>query len=167
MGICCILIGYYLHFRVSFTSVCESHSKPKFKSVFQSDEKTRKKNRNSNSLFKVQQKRNSNLFLDATSRQKTKNRNGNGIPFYKAEERRKIKMKFECHFLCHRKTVGTKERALFFIFACLGRKKQLKTFVNFYFPLFKLKTKMKIALRLSFFIFQFSEKMNYPNVHAL
>ena len=24
--------------------------------------------------------------------------NGNGIPFYKAEEKRKIKMKFECHF---------------------------------------------------------------------
>ena len=60
--------------------------KTKFKSVFQSDAKTK------------HEKRNSNPFFNVTSRQKTKNRNGNGIPFYKAEEKRKIKMKFEFHF---------------------------------------------------------------------
>ena len=38
--------------------------------------------------------------------------------------------------------------------------------VNFYFSLFNLK-KMKIEPRFSFFIFQLSEKMNDPNIHAL
>ena len=60
--------------------------KPKFKSPFQSAAKTKN------------EKRNSNPFFSVTSRQNPKNRNGNGIPFYKAEEKRKIKMKFECHF---------------------------------------------------------------------
>ena len=36
------------------------------------------------------EKRNSNPFFNVTNRQKTKNRNGNEIPFYKAEEKRKI-----------------------------------------------------------------------------
>ena len=91
--------------------------KTKFKSVFQSDAKTKHEKRNSNPFFKVMrkrktkteiqipfskcgenEKRNSNPFFNVTSRQKTKNRNGNGIPFYKAEEKRKIKMKFEGHF---------------------------------------------------------------------
>ena len=35
-----------------------------------------------------------NLFFNVTSRQKAKNGNGNGILFYKAEEKWKIKMKF-------------------------------------------------------------------------
>ena len=60
--------------------------KTKLKSVFQSDAKTK------------HEKRNSNLFFSVTSRHQTKNRNGNGIPFFKAEEKRKIKMKFEFHF---------------------------------------------------------------------
>ena len=53
--------------------------KPKFKCPFQSAAKTKNVKQNSNPCFNV------------TSRRKTKNRNGNGIPFYKAEEKRKIK----------------------------------------------------------------------------
>ena len=76
--------------------------KTKFKSVFESDEKTKQKPKFKSpfqSAAKTKnEKRNSNPFFSVTSRQKTKNRNGNGIPFYKAEEKRKIKMKFECLF---------------------------------------------------------------------
>ena len=91
--------------------------KTKFRSVFQSDAKTKHEKPHSNLFLKVMrkrktkteiqipfskcgenEKRNSNPFFSVTSRQNPKNRNGNGIPFYKAEEKRKIKMKFECHF---------------------------------------------------------------------
>ena len=60
--------------------------KTKLKSPFQSAAKTNN------------EKQNSNPFFNVTSRQKTKNRNGDGIPFYKAEEKRKIKMKFKFLF---------------------------------------------------------------------
>ena len=73
-------------FKSAFESDEKTKQKPKFKSPFQSAAKTKN------------EKQNSNPFFNVTSRQKTKNRNGNGIPFYKAEEKRKIKMKFECHF---------------------------------------------------------------------
>ena len=36
-----------------------------------------------------------------------------------------------------------------------------------FFFIFSIKKKMKIEHRFSFFIFQLSEKMNDPNIHAL
>ena len=87
--------------QIRFSKWCENETrKTKFKSVFQSDAKTK------------HEKRNSNPFFNVTNRQKTKNRNGNGIPFYKAEEKRKIKWNLNSIFLCHRKTVGTRVHAL-------------------------------------------------------
>ena len=44
-------------------------------------------------------------------------------------------------------------------------KRKLKSIVDFYFSFLSLK-KMKLEHRFSFFIFQLSEKMNDPNIHA-
>ena len=73
--------------QIRFSKLCENETrKTKFKSVFESDEKTKNKNRNSNPLFKVRRKR------------KTKNEIQIRFSMSQVDKTRKIEMGMEFHF---------------------------------------------------------------------
>ena len=76
-----------IEIEIRFPKWCENETrKTKFKSVFQSDEKTKNKNRNSNPLFKVRRKR------------KTKNEIQIRFSVSQVDKKRKIEMGMEFHF---------------------------------------------------------------------
>ena len=85
--------------QIRFSKWCENENrKMKFKSVFQSEAKTKKEIRSSNPFFKVKRKR------------KTKSKIQ--LCFSMSCENEKCKWHLNSLFPCHRKTVGTKVHAL-------------------------------------------------------
>ena len=114
----------------------------KFKSVFQSNPKTKKEKRNSYPFFKVVRKRKTKTEIHIRFSKRCENEIRSSKPFFKVRRKRKTKSKIQICFSmscenekwkwhlnslspCHRKTVGTKvhafERPLIIPVIPLGR----------------------------------------------
>ena len=82
--------------------------------------------------------------------------------FHFTMSRKKWKSNTDFHFSISKKNRNWTQIFIFHFGSFRKKNKNERTIVNFYFPCSKLKKKKKIELRLSFFVFQFSEKNEWP-----